>query len=234
MEALKRNAIDLFQRLVNLVQYLPDQLALAALNLEDPRQVVYLIASSVQMDLELRQELLELDSVREKLEKLTAFLTRELEVLELGKKIQSQAQEEMGKAQREYFLREQLKAIQKELGEESEEAADDQRAAREDRAGAACPTRRTRRPQRELSRLEKLPAASPEYSVIRTYLDLLVSLPWNKSTGKQHRRAACARGAGRGPLRPGEDQGPHPGIPGGAPPERDRAGRPQARRGGRR
>ena len=75
------------------------------------------------MDLDLRQQLLELDSVREKLEKVTGFLTRELEVLELGKKIQSQAQEEMGKAQREYFLREQMKAIQKELGEESEEAA---------------------------------------------------------------------------------------------------------------
>ncbi len=183
-EALKRNAITLFQRLVSLVQYLPNELALAALNLEDPRQVVYLVASNVQMDLALRQQLLELDSVREKLEKLTTFLTRELEVLELGKKIQSQAQEEMGKAQREYFLREQLKAIQKELGEESDEAATINQL-REQLEQAHMPKEVLTEAQRELSRLEKLPAASPEYSVIRTYLDLLVSLPWDKSTGKK-------------------------------------------------
>ena len=183
IEALKRTAIDLFQRLVNLVQYLPDQLALAAMNLDDPRQVVYLIASSAQMDLQLRQQLLELDSVREKLEKVTAFLTRELELLELGKKIQSQAQEEMGKAQREYFLREQLKAIQKELGEESEEAAtaNDLRAKIEQ---AQMPEEAQKEAQRELSRLEKIPTASPEYSIIRTYLDVMVALPWSKSTGK--------------------------------------------------
>jgi ATP-dependent Lon protease len=183
IEALQRNASDMFQRLVNLVQYLPDQLALAALNVEEPRQIVYLIASSAQMDLELRQQLLELDSVREKLLKVNRFLTHELEVLELGRKIQSQAQEEMGKAQQEYFLREQMKAIQKELGEESEEAAtvNDLRDKIEQ---AHMPEEAFKEAQRELSRLEKLPAASPEYSVIRTYLDLIISLPWSKSTGK--------------------------------------------------
>ena len=174
----------MFQRLVNLVQYLPDQLALAAMNLDDPRQVVYLIASTAQMDLALRQELLELDSVREKLEKVTAFLTRELEVLELGKRIQSQAQEEMGKAQREYFLREQLKAIQKELGEESDEIAT-VNDLREKIEQAGMNEEALKEAQRELSRLEKLPSASPEYSVIRTYLETLVALPWNKSTGKK-------------------------------------------------
>ncbi len=111
-EALKRVVIDQFQRLVNLVQYLPDQLALAAMNLGNARQVVYFIASNAQMDLALRQQLLERDSIRAKLDKVTVFLARELELLELGKKIQSQAQEEMTKAQREYYLREQLKAIQ--------------------------------------------------------------------------------------------------------------------------
>jgi ATP-dependent Lon protease len=183
-EALKRNAIELFQRLVGLVQYLPNELALAALNLEDPRQVVYLIASNVQMDLALRQQLLELDSLHEKLERLTTFLTRELEVLELGKKIQSQAQEEMGKAQREYFLREQLKAIQKELGEESDDAATANQL-REQIEKAHLPEEAQKEALRELSRLEKLPAASPEYSVIRTYLDLILSLPWDKSTGQR-------------------------------------------------
>jgi ATP-dependent Lon protease len=183
IEALKRSAIALFQRLVNLVQYLPDQLAMAVLNLEDARQVVYLIASSAQMDLELRQQILETEPVGRKLELAIAFLTRELEVLELGKKIQSQAQEELGKAQREYILREQLKAIQKELGEESEEAA----AASELRGKieqAHMPEESHREAMRELSRLEKIPTISPEYSVIRTYIELLVSLPWSKSTGK--------------------------------------------------
>jgi ATP-dependent Lon protease len=183
-EALKRNVIDLFQRLVSLVTYLPNDLAVAALNLEDARQVVYLIASAVQMDVALRQELLELDSVRAKLEKLTAFLTHELDVLELGKKIQSQAQEEMGRAQREYFLREQLKAIQRELGEETDEAAAINQL-REQIAKAHLPEEAAKEANRELARLEKLPAASPEYSIIRTYLDLLASLPWDHSTGQK-------------------------------------------------
>jgi ATP-dependent Lon protease len=183
-EALKRNAIELFQRLVGLVQYLPNELAVAALNMEDARQVVYLIASNVQMELTLRQQLLEIDSVREKLEKLTAFLTHELEVLELGKRIQNQAQEEMGKAQREYILREQLKAIQRELGEESDEAAAVNQL-REKIDEAQLPPEADKEARRELSRLEKLPVASPEYSVIRTYLDVIVALPWHKSTGKR-------------------------------------------------
>jgi ATP-dependent Lon protease len=184
VEALRRNAVQLFQRLVSLVQYLPNELAMAALNLEDPRQIVYLIASNLQMDLELRQRLLEEDSVKAKLQRLNEFLTHELEVLELGKKIQSQAQEEMGKAQREYFLREQLKAIQRELGEESEEAAAINQL-RQQIEEAQMPEEALKEAQRELSRLEKLPAISPEYSVIRTYLDMLATLPWNKSTGER-------------------------------------------------
>ncbi|MDE3229917.1 MAG: endopeptidase La, partial [Chloroflexota bacterium] len=183
IEARTRTAIDLFQRLVNLVQYLPDQLAMAVMNFEDPRQVIYLLAGNAQMDLEARQELLEMDSVRDKLDRVTAFLTRELEVLELGKKIQSEAQEEMGKVQREYILREQLKAIQKELGEESEEAATINEL-RDQIEQADMNDEARKEAQRELSRLEKIPSASPEYSVIRTYLELLISLPWNKSTGK--------------------------------------------------
>src|SRR5262249_34798471 len=184
IEALKRNAIDMFQRLVNLRQNQSDPRALPAMNMDDPRQVVYLIASTAQMDLALRQELLELDSIREKLEKVTAFLTRELEVLELGKRIQNQAQEEMGKAQREYFLREQLKAIQRELGEESDEIAT-VNELREKIEQAGMREEAHKEALRELGRLEKLPAASPEYGVIRTYLETLVALPWNKSTGRR-------------------------------------------------
>jgi ATP-dependent Lon protease len=183
MEALKRNAVAAFQRIVSLVQYLPDELSMAAMNIEDPRQVVSLIATTARLDLDLRQELLELDSVRAKLEKLNQFLTHELEVLELGKRIQSQAEEEMGKAQREYFLREQLKAIQRELGEASDEQAT-VNELRERIQAAGLPEEALKEANRELSRLDKLPAASPEYSVIRTYLELLVALPWSTLTGE--------------------------------------------------
>ena len=184
IEAQTRAASELFQKLVNLVQDMPDQLAMAALNLDDPRQVAYLIAGNARIDLEPRQELLELDSVQVKLERECALLTRELEVLELGRKIQNDAQEEMGKAQREYILREQLKAIQKELGEESDEAAtlNELRAQIE---AANLPEEARKEAQRELSRLERIPTASPEYSVIRTYLELLLALPWSVSTGKR-------------------------------------------------
>ncbi len=183
-EAIKRNVIGYFQRLVTLVQNMPEGVAAATLNLEESRQVVYVIATFVQMDLELRQKLLELDSVHQKLSRLANFLIHELEILELGKKIQTSAQEEMGKMQREYLLREQLKAIQRELGEESEEQATINEL-RNKIDEAKMPDEALKEANRELSRLEKLPTASPEYSIIRTYLELLVSLPWSKSTGEQ-------------------------------------------------
>src|SRR2546421_11647787 len=181
-EAIKRNVVSYFQRLVALVQNVPEGVAAATLNLEEPRQVVYVIATFVQMELELRQNLLELDSVRAKLENLSSFLSHELEIFELGKKIQTSAQEEMGKVQREYLLREQLKAIQRELGEESEEQATVNELRRKIDE-AKMPEEALKEANRELSRLEKLPTVSPEYSIIRTYIELLVSLPWSKSRG---------------------------------------------------
>src|SRR5216683_1395024 len=183
-EAIKRNVVGYFQRLVTLVQNVPEGVAAATLNLEEPRQVVYVIATFVQMDLELRQKLLELDSVRDKLESLSSFLAHELEIFELGRKIQTSAQEEMGKVQREYLLREQLKAIQRELGEESEEQAT-VNELRQKIDEARMPEEALKEANRELSRLEKLPTVSPEYSIIRTYLELLTSLPWSKSTGEE-------------------------------------------------
>jgi ATP-dependent Lon protease len=183
-EAIKRNVVSYFQRLVALVQNVPEGVAAATLNLEEPRQVVYVIATFVQMELELRQNLLELDSVRAKLENLSSFLSHELEIFELGKKIQTSAQEEMGKVQREYLLREQLKAIQRELGEESEEQATVNELRRKIDE-AKMPEEALKEANRELSRLEKLPTVSPEYSIIRTYVELLTSLPWSKSTGEK-------------------------------------------------
>ncbi len=182
-EAIKRNVISYFQRMVTLIQNVPEGVAAATLNLEEARQVVYVIATFVQMELELRQQLLELDSVRAKLQELSTYLAHELEILELGKKIQTSAQEEMSKVQREYLLREQLKAIQRELGEESEEQATANELRRKIDE-AKMPEEALKEANRELSRLEKLPTVSPEYSIIRTYVELLASLPWSKSTGE--------------------------------------------------
>ena len=184
VQALMRNVVDLFQRMVSLVAYMPDELIMAAINIEDPRQLVYLITTSLRVKTEDKQEILELDRVADKLKKLTTILNQELEVLELGRKIQNQAQDEMQKMQREYFLREQLKAIQEELGEEDEQAIEAQEFE-EKIAAAGMPEEAEKEARRELDRLRKLPTAAAEYGVIRTYLDWLVSLPWQKSTEDQ-------------------------------------------------
>jgi len=181
MEALVRNVTELFRRLADLVPYIPEELLLAATNVEEPRQLVYLIATSMRLDIADAQELLEIDEVKAKLQKLTTILNRELEVLELGKKIQSEAQSEMEKMQREYFLREQLKAIQRELGEGDEQAMEVEEFRRKIEA-AGMPEEAEKEARRELDRLSKLPTAAAEYSVIRTYLDWLTSLPWQVKT----------------------------------------------------
>ncbi|HEX9015559.1 MAG TPA: LON peptidase substrate-binding domain-containing protein, partial [Chloroflexota bacterium] len=124
VDAMGRNVVTQFQNLVNLSPYLPDELVAAAMNLEGPRQLVYFVAMHLRLELEDRQKFLEIDSVEEKLRTITGYLNKELEVLELGRRIQSEAQEQMTKAQREYYLREQLRAIQKQLGEESPEESE--------------------------------------------------------------------------------------------------------------
>ena len=181
VEALTRNTLELFQRLVSLVSHLPDELVTAALNVEDPKHLVYLVATNLRMEAEERQQLLEEDSVKEKLVRLNAFIQKELDVLELGKKLQTEVQEEMGKSQREYYLREQLKAIQKELGEASDGEAEiaDMRTKIDE---AKMSEEADKEARRELDRLSKLPPAAAEYGVIKTYLDWLTSLPWNTST----------------------------------------------------
>jgi ATP-dependent Lon protease len=181
VEALMRNVAELFGRLVSLVPHLPDELMMAAQNTDDPRQLVYLISTSIRMDLQDAQEILDLDHIVDKLRRLTNILNRELEVLELGKKIQSEAQSEMEKMQREYFLREQLKAIQRELGEGDEQQMEiEELRTKINEAG--MPEEAEKEALRELSRLEKLPPAAAEYGVIRTYLDWLTSLPWSVVT----------------------------------------------------
>ncbi len=181
VEALMRNIVELFNRLVSLVPHIPDELVMLALNVDDPRQLAYAVATYMRMELGMAQEILEIDEVREKLRRLTVTLNQELEVLELGKKIQTEAQTEMTKMQREYFLREQLKAIKKELGEEDEQTMEVEEL-RQKIEEAGMPEEAEKEAKRELDRLSKLPTAAAEYSVIRTYLDWLVNLPWSKST----------------------------------------------------
>ena len=180
-EALMRNTIDLFRRLVSLAPHLPEELLMAALNVEDPRQLAYMIATSIRMELKDSQELLEFDKVADKLTKLDALITKELEVLELGKKIQSQAQGELEKTQREYILREQMKQIKKELGEEDEQAVETKDYEKKI-AEAKMSPEAEKEAKRELDRMRQMPPAAAEYHVIKTYLDWLVELPWSKTT----------------------------------------------------
>ena len=181
LEALVRNAVDLFQSLVELLPHVPEDVVMAALSVEDPRQLTYQIASNMRLSVEDAQEILELDDVKDKLRNLIGVLSRELEVVQLGQKIKTDAQSEMEKVQREYFLREQLKAIKRELGEEDEQAVELQEV-RQKIAEAKMSEEAETEALRELSRMEKMPAAAAEYSIIKTYLDWMTSLPWSAST----------------------------------------------------
>ena len=181
IEALVRAVQDLFRRLVELDSQMPDELAVMAVNVENARQLAYLVASSVRLEMEQAQELLAMDSVQQKLLRLTQFLNKEVEVMELGHKIQSEAQGEMERMQRDFFLREQLKAIQKELGEEDEQEADI-RELEERIEAAGMPEEAGKEARRELNRMKRMPIQAAEYSVIKTYLDLMVSLPWQQTT----------------------------------------------------
>ncbi|MCB9176121.1 MAG: endopeptidase La [Caldilineae bacterium] len=176
-EALVRNATELFGRLVNLVPHMPEELLSALGNMDDPRAVAYFIAANVRIDVSEAQKLLEAETVALRLRGLIGHLTRELEVLELGRRIQQEARGEMEKVQREYFLRQQLKAIQKELGEGEERLAELEQLELRIR-DSGMPAEAMDEATRELSRLRSLPEASAEYGVIRTYLDWMVGLPW--------------------------------------------------------
>ena len=181
VEALARNARDQFEHIADLIPSIPRELVASVLTLEDALSTVYTIANFQRMDLEDAQELLELDSTAEKLKKLVSIMVREAEVLEIGQRIQKEARSEIDKVQREYFLREQLKAIQKELGEGDEQTVEAEEF-RKKIEEAQMPEEAEKQSKRELERMEHLPTAAAEYGVIRTYLDWLVSLPWSNLT----------------------------------------------------
>jgi ATP-dependent Lon protease len=182
IDALQRNIKSNFQQVVSLSPLLSDDLQSLAGNITDPGKLADFIASSLAtLGTAVKQEVLETLDIRARMDSLNRLLIKELEVLELGSKIQSQVQSEVGKNQREYFLREQLKAIQKELGEGDEQAKEiDELRAKIDAVGMPEPVKKEA--LRELDRLSKMPVAAAEYTVSRTYLDWLIALPWAKRT----------------------------------------------------
>jgi len=181
IEALTRNVQDQFQHIAEMIPSIPGELVASITSITDPLQIIYTIANFQRIETQDGQALLELDSAEEKLKKLVTILTRESEVLELGQKIQNEAREEIDKVQREYFLREQLKAIQKELGE-NDELTQDVEEFKKKIEISKMPDEADKLAKRELDRLSHLPTAAAEYGVIRTFLEWLVALPWDIST----------------------------------------------------
>jgi ATP-dependent Lon protease len=181
LTALMRNVQETFGQIVEDVPYLPEELQLAVANLDDPSALAHLIAGSLRISAEEKQALLEERDVGRRLRRLSEILARELEVVAIGSRIQSQVQSELDKTQREYVLRQQLKAIQDELGERDPAEAEVE-DLREQLAAIALPEEVRRQADRELARLEKLPQAAAEHGVIRSYLEWIAALPWDTTT----------------------------------------------------
>jgi ATP-dependent Lon protease len=181
VEASARNARNQFEHIGDLLPSIPRELVSSISTIQDPLQTAYTISNFQRMEIEEAQQILELDSLLDKLRRIVSILTRENEVLELGQKIQNEAREEIEKGQRDYFLREQLKAIHRELGETDDQTIEVEEFRKKiDETGLSPEAEKIAR--RELDRLSTLPLQSAEYGVVRTYLDWLVSLPWKVST----------------------------------------------------
>ncbi|MBA6292113.1 endopeptidase La [Colwellia sp. MB3u-70] len=180
-QAIRNNLLKSFSELINILSYLPKSLVSALSQTEDCRQLVYLVSSSMRMKMADAQDILNMKDVVAKMLKLTDLIQHEMEVLELGKKIQSAAHGEMDKAQRDYVLRHQMKAIQRELGEEdSQQIKIEQYLKKIEASGMS--TEAEEQARQEISRLEHIPQSSSESGVILTYLDWLLALPWKKTT----------------------------------------------------
>jgi ATP-dependent Lon protease len=181
LTALMRNVQQTFLDIVEQVPYLPEELQVMVTNVEDPSALSHLIAGALRLKTEEKQSLLEELDVSKRLRRLSEMLARELEVVAIGSKIQSQVQSELEKGQREYFLRQQMKAIQEELGE-ADEAQAEVNELREQLDALELPEEVRKQAERELSRLERLQPAMAEHGVVRSYLEWIASLPWDTST----------------------------------------------------
>jgi ATP-dependent Lon protease len=182
IEALMRGVTNQFEQIVNLGRNIAPEALINVVNTEEPGRLADTIAPYLhQLRVETKQEILETADVRERLDKLAMVLKKEWEILEIQKNIRSRVEKEMGDTQREFILREQMKAIQQELGERDERGTEIEEY-REKIKLAAMPESVEERANKEVERLEKMPYAAPEGTVIRTYLDWLTSLPWSKNT----------------------------------------------------
>ncbi|MEW6357745.1 MAG: endopeptidase La [Planctomycetota bacterium] len=181
LAALAQTASNQFQHLISLMPQLPDELRVAVMNIDDPSKLADMIASHLNISLEERQKLLAELDVKKRLDRVTHLLARDIEVLELGKKIQSDVKTEMDKGQREYYLRQQLKAIQAELGE-GDEKQKEVEEIRQRLKNAKLPPAAQKEADRELDRLANMSPNASEYTVSRTYLDWLADLPWAVAT----------------------------------------------------
>ena len=181
VEAMARKALEQFQQIIKMTPALAEEVKVAALNTSRPGRLADMIAWHINIRLEERQSLLETIEVKQRLSKLLPILAREIEVLNIGSKIQSEVANAMSKSQRDYYLREQLRAIQRELGEEDPNAAEI-RQLKEALEKAELPEEARKVATKELERLQQLNPSIAEYSVTRNYLDWILSLPWNKTT----------------------------------------------------
>ena len=192
LQALQRSVIELFQKMVSLVPNVPEEVKVIVVNIEDPGRLADFVAANLSLALAERQEVLAIIDVAERLERIVSLLNREVETLEVASKIQSEVHDEMARTQREYYLREQMKAIQRELGQGDERAAELEEL-REKLEAAHLPEEALREAERELDRLGRIPPASAEYTVARTYLDWMTELPWSVSTEDSLDIARAAR-----------------------------------------
>jgi ATP-dependent Lon protease len=181
VEALQRNIQALVQKALQLLPNVPTEIRNIIVQSDDAVRLAYFLGSVLELEVSQEQAMLEADTESELLRLMHTYLAREVEVLEIRSKIANQAQEELGKTQRDYILREQMKQIQKELGDSEPEQAE-AKLLRERLDKAELPEDVRTEAERELRRLERLPAAAPDYHVIRTYLEWILDLPWMKST----------------------------------------------------
>lgn len=181
IEALMRSLIYQFEQYVKLSKRIPPETVVSVVNLEEPGRLADIIASHLSLRLEDKQNILEAVDIVQRMEKLCAIVAKELEIVELERKINVRVRKQMEKTQKEYYLREQMKAIQRELGEKEERVAEGEEL-REKIAGAKFPKEVEEKAIKEVERLEKMPPMAAEAAVVRNYLDWLLALPWNKST----------------------------------------------------
>jgi len=181
LEAQMRNIVTMFQHLISLAPYLPDELGAFILNIDDPNRLADFVISYTNFDFDEKQTLLQIIDTKARFVKLIPMLQKEISILELGVKIRSQVKNELDKGQREFYLREQLKAIQKELGEGDEHTREIEELKKKI-LSAKMPEQTEKATLKELDRLSKIPSQAAEYTVVRTYIDWLIAIPWSKST----------------------------------------------------